>query len=261
MFQPDAENMNLSDALSAFHREGYARLGMVFQASFINTLSTRAASLLSRETSFPGMFYQHDSPTGSYTDLRFNAGWVGPSSRYRKVESLEQDPVFLDWMQNALFERIVHTLLGAPVTLYRSVLWNKAPRVGMAVPWHQDDGKFWGLDRPPSVQIWTALDDAPIDAGPLEVVPGSHLRGLASPEGGTITDSALKSANAEENHLSLPAQRGECILIHNHTWHRTARNRTDHPRKAISLSFLSADTRCTRTRRAPRTFLPMFARD
>ena len=158
-------------------------------------------------------------------------------------------------------DRDLDVVVGSTRTVRRSVLWNKAPRVGMAVPWHQDDGKFWGLARPPSVQIWTALDDAPIDAGPLEVVPGSHLRGLASPEGGTITDSALKSANAEENHLSLPAQRGECILIHNHTWHRTARNRTDHPRKAISLSFLSADTRCTRTRRAPRTFLPMFARD
>lgn len=204
----------------------------------------------------PGLFFQHDSPTGDYADLVFNAGWVGPSLRYRKLERLELDPLFLAWIENPLFARLAHAALGPRVSLYRSVLWNKAPQRGMAVPWHQDDGRFWGLDTPPILQVWTALDDAPEPSGCLEVVPGSHRGGLATPEGGTVPPDRL--AQAEAQALALPARAGECILVHNHTWHRTGPNRTARPRRALSVSFLPSDTRCTRRRRAPRVFRPLF---
>jgi ectoine hydroxylase-related dioxygenase (phytanoyl-CoA dioxygenase family) len=129
----------------------------------------------------------------------------------------------------------------------------------MAVPWHQDDGKFWGLNRAPFLQIWTALDDAPVESGCLEVLPGSHAGGLASPEGGTVSEACLASADAEGRALSLPALRGESIMVHNHTWHRTRQNRTPLPRRAISVSFLGADTHCIRRRREPREFKRLFA--
>ncbi len=54
------------------------------------------------------------------------------------------------------------------------------------LPWHQDGGRFWGLDRDPILQIWTALDDAPVAAGCVEVLPGSHRDGLATPLGGLV---------------------------------------------------------------------------
>jgi len=204
------------------------------------------------------MFFQHDSPTGHYEDLVFNEGWVGPSQAYRKLERLELDPLFLSWIENPLFERLAHTVLGEEITLYRAVLWNKAPHRGMAVPWHQDDGRFWGLDRHPILQVWTALDDASQAAGCLEVLPGSHHAGLATREGGTITPESLDKAQAETCALPLPAQCGESILVHNHTWHRTGRNHTAQPRRALSISFLSGDVSCTRRRRAPRQFRRLF---
>jgi phytanoyl-CoA hydroxylase len=188
----------------------------------------------------------------------FNKGWVGPSEAYRKLERLELDPLFLAWIENPLFERLAHSLLGQDITLYRSVLWNKAPDGGMEVPWHQDDGRFWGLDRPPVLQVWTALDDAPLASGCLEVLPGSHLSGLATGEGGTIPVDCLIKKQADAGALALPAQRGESILVHNHTWHRTGRNRTALPRRAVSISFLSGDVSCMRRRRSPRRFLPLF---
>ena len=70
--------------------------------------------------------------------------------------------LFFEWIENALFARIARSVLGDEVALYRAVLWNKAAQTGMNLPWHQDDGRFWGLDRAPSLQIWTALDDASV---------------------------------------------------------------------------------------------------
>jgi len=126
------------------------------------------------------------------------------------------------------------------------------------VPWHQDDGRFWGLDQPPVLQVWTALDEVPLASGCLEVLPGSHLTGLATREGGTIPDECLVRQQADMGALPLPAKRGESILVHNHTWHRSGQNHTAVPRRALSISFLSAEVSCMRRRRSPRQFLRLF---
>ena len=205
------------------------------------------------ETVYPGMFFQHDSTSGRYEDLRFGAGWVGPSPAYRKIEKLELDPLFRAWIENPLFARIAHAVLGEEVALYRAVLWNKAPRGGTELPWHQDDGKFWGIDRPP-----VPFDDVASDAGCVEVVPGSHRWGLASPEGGTIPRRCLATIDAERRALTLPARAGEVILLHNHLWHRSGINAGDRPRRALGISCVSGATRCMRRRRAPRRFERLF---
>ena len=258
LWRLDSEQRDLTTPLAHFAEHGYARLGIVLEAEGAEALAERATALMQGAAPHPGLFYQHDAPSQRYEDLAFNAGWVGPSARYRKIERLELDPLFLRFLENPLFGRIARALLGDHVALYRSVLWNKAPEVGMAVPWHQDDGKFWGLSRAPFLQVWTALDDAPPEAGCLEVVPGSHKRGLASPEGGTVTEERLRAADGEATGTLLPARRGESILVHNHLWHRTGGNRTTAPRRALSISLLDGDTRCTRRRRAPREFLRLF---
>jgi hypothetical protein len=261
MLKPGARFLDIEAPLQSFSERGFARLGPVLSDSGAARLAARAAAVMQGQVQVPGLFFQHDSPSGRYEDLVFNAGWVGPSQAYRKLEKLELDPLFLAWIENPLFERLAHAVLGDSVKLYRCVLWNKAPQGGMAVPWHQDDGRFWGLDQPPSLQVWTALDDAPLQSGCLEVVPGSHLKGLATPEGGTVPDDCLARECAESRALALPVRRGECILVHNHTWHRTGRNHTDRPRRAVSISFLGGEVSCRRRRRAPRRFKPLFCGD
>ncbi len=258
MLHPDSLQLELRGPLSAFARQGYARLGPVLASDAARQLRQRADELMLGEVRYPGLFFQHDSSTGRYQDLVFGAGWVGPSLAYRKLEKLELDPLFAAWIENPLFARIAQAVLGREAALYRAVLWNKAPRGGMDLPWHQDDGEFWGLDRPPCLQIWTALDDAPAEAGCLEVVPGSHLGGLASPTGGTVQPDRLRELEADASRVLLPVAAGEGLLIHNHVWHRSGRNATHTSRRAIGVSYLSAATRCTRKRRAPREFKRVF---
>ena len=258
MLIPGSADLDLEAPLSEFKENGYGRLGPVLSPEAADALCERARSLMLDDRQIPGLFYQHDSPTGRYEDLEFGAGWVGPSLRYRKLEKLELDPLFDSWIENALFARIARAVLGSEITLYRAVLWNKAPLIGMALPWHQDDGAFWGLDRPPCLQIWTALDPAPHDAGCLEFVPGSHHAGLASEVGGTVQTNRLESADAESRAVAVPVASGEALLIHNHVWHRSGRNLTSIPRRAIGISYLSADTKCRRKRRVPRVFKPVF---
>ena len=210
--------------------------------------------MLGRVT-YPGMFFQHDAETGRYDDVPRGKGWIGPSPRYRKIEKLEKDPLFLQHIQLPLFQQLAQAVLGPSVKLCRAVLFTKAATGGTELPWHQDGGSFWGLSRDPVLQIWTALDDAPVESGCVELIPGSHLQGLATPLGGVIPDDV--AARNTSPRLLVPARAGEALLLHNYCWHRSGVNTTGLPRRAFTICYLDAATTCTR-RRSPRSFLPLF---
>jgi hypothetical protein len=255
---PGTAALDLATVLTDFARHGYARLGRVLSDDGLTVLGTRVDDLMSARVRYAGLFFQRDSPTGRYQDLLFAKGWQGPSPDYRKIEKLELDPLFLAWMQNVLFERIARALIAGPIALYRAVLFTKSVSGGTALPWHQDGGRFWGVDPAPQLQIWTALDDCSVDAGCVEVVDGSHRGGLVTIEGGVIGDAALRAAGAEGRAIAIPTRAGEALLIHNYLWHRSGVNRTGRRRSAVSFCYMSAATRCLRKKRAPRQFTRLF---
>jgi phytanoyl-CoA hydroxylase len=253
----DAE-VDLEAALADLDQQGFARLGRVVGDEVLAGLRERADDLMFGRLRIDGLFFQADSPTGRYADLDFGRGWVGPTTTYRKLEKLERDDRFRALIASSTFERIVRARIAGPVAIYRAVLFNKAPSGGTELPWHQDGGRFWGVDRDPTLQLWTALDDVPAAAGCLEVVPGSHRGGLATPDGGNVPADLLAAAGADARAVLLPAVAGEVILLHNHLWHRSARNRDGRPRRALTVCYMSAATRCLRRKRAPRVFFRPF---
>jgi ectoine hydroxylase-related dioxygenase (phytanoyl-CoA dioxygenase family) len=248
----------MDDAIAHWREHGWARLGRIAAEADLARLRTRAEDIMLGRVVHEGLFFQHDAPTGRYEDLEFGRGWIGPSDAYRKLEKLERDPVFRAWVEHPAFEPVVRAVAGDAVAIYRATLFSKSARGGTELPWHQDGGSFWGLDRDPELQIWTALDDAPAEAGCVEVVDGSHRGGLATRLGGSIPADVVSVARAEERVLPLPAAAGEVLLIHNHLWHRSGRNATGRPRRAFTVAYMPASTRCVRKRRAPREFVRVF---
>lgn len=258
MLIPGALDLDLGPVFAHYDAHGWARVGRVASDEILAALRARAEDLMLGRVAYPGLFFQMDSDSGRYEDLSFGLGWQGPSLRYRKIEKLEKDPLFLAWLTNPLFERVARARIAGAVSIYRALLFSKGEDGGTVLPWHQDGGSFWGLDRAPTLQIWTALDDAPEDGGCVEVIDGSHLGGLATPLGGSIPKDRLAAKDAEARAMPLPAVAGEVLLIHNHVWHRSGRTRTGRPRRAFTTCYMSAETRCTRKKRAPREFVRVF---
>jgi phytanoyl-CoA hydroxylase len=258
MLAIDPLTFDVDAALARFEADGFARLGRVANDEALAAMRARTDDLMLGRVTYPSLFFQHDTETGKYEDLTYGHGWEGPSLNYRKIEKVEADPVFSAWIDNPLFERIARRKIEGDVVIYRAVIMGKQARGGTVLPWHQDGGKFWGLDRDPQLQIWTALDDAPEEAGCVEIVPRTHERGLATPVGGVVPKNVLAGSGAEETRVMLPARAGEAILIHNYAWHRSGVNRTGAPRRALSVCYMPATTRCLRKRRAPRQFHAVF---
>jgi phytanoyl-CoA hydroxylase len=251
--------MDLSAPLAQLARDGFARLGRVLSDAGLCALRERAEALMLGRVVHPGLFFQLDATTGRYEDAPRGLGWQGPSLAYRKLEKLEKDPLFRAWVDNPLFERVARASVTGDVAIYRAILFNKGPAGGSDIPWHQDGGALWGLSESPTLQIWTALDDAPLGGGCLEFVRGTHLAGLATPLGGVVPRSQVDQAEADRRALPLPVAAGEALLIHNHVWHRSGRNLPGQRRLAFSVCYMSAATRCLRRRRAPRQFFRAFA--
>ena len=252
------DSLDTTKLFAELDEHGYARLGRVLSAEGVAQLGSRLDDLMLGRLKYEGMFFQRDSGTGRYEDLAYGRGWQGATLAYRKLEKLELDPLFRAWIENPLFERIARARIEGAISLYRAVVFTKAVTGGTALPWHQDGGVFWGVDQAPTLQIWTALDDAPVESGCVEVIPGSHHRGLATPEGGTIPDRLVEEDVREKRVLPLPAKAGEAILIHNRVWHRSGVNTTGVRRSALSVCYMSAATKCLRKRRAPREFMRLF---
>jgi hypothetical protein len=258
MLAVDPSAVDLAPVVASFRSRGWARLGRVASDDALAALRARADDVMLGRVDGSRLFFQRDSDTGRYEDLVFGRGWEGPSLSYRKIEKLETDDVFRAWLGNALFERVARAVVGDRVSVYRATLFTKSAAGGTVLPWHQDGGSFWGLDHDPELQIWTALDDAPADAGCVEVIDGSHAGGLATPLGGTIPADVAERTGAEARCSPVPAAAGEALLIHNMLWHRSGLNRTGRARRAFTVSYIPGSTRCTRRRRAPREFLRVF---
>jgi phytanoyl-CoA hydroxylase len=247
-----------SDTLEHFREHGYARLGRVLDDDGIRSLCERADDLMMGRIVYPGMFFQMDAIKGRYEDAPRGQGWQGPSRDYRKLEKLELDERFRTFILNPQFENIARALISGPVSMYRCIIFNKSAAGSSPIPWHQDGGKLWGLSETPQVQIWTALDDAPIGGGCLEVLPGSHKHGLVTPLGGVVPEDRVADAQADTHTVALPALAGESILVHNLLWHRSGPSQQGHRRLGVSICYMSASTRCLRTRHKPREFFLAF---
>jgi hypothetical protein len=258
LLHPDALSIDPHEALARFRRDGYARLGRIVSDEALEAMRARSDDLMLGRVTYDGLFYQLDTETGRYEELVYGRGWEGPSLNYRKIEKVERDPLFLSWIENPFVERLVRTHIEGDVVIYRAVLMSKSATGGTNLPWHQDGGAFWGLDRDPEIQVWTALDDAPEEAGCVEILPGTH-GALATPLGGVVPREIVDARGIASQVVPLPARAGEALLIHNYAWHRSGVNTTGHPRRALSVCYMPASTRCLRKRRAPRQFHRVFS--
>ena len=229
-----------------FEEQGYLYLGQVATDDQLLRLQTRMDDIMLGKVRYTGMYFQLDSETGGYGDVPSGGAWAISSLNYRKIEQLERDAEFLTYLQHPLFASICQRIYGASVSVYRSMFMNKPAQKGTVLPYHQDGGDQWGLDRNPLVTTWTALDDATIANGCVEVVPGSHKLGLLSQWGHTITEEQEAEYAKEGNGVFLTAKAGEVILLHNWLLHRSGVNSTNQPRRAFSVCYMEGATQSTR---------------
>ena len=232
---------------SHYAAEGYLRLGKVLADDELTALQQRIDDIMlgKTPTDYGRMLMQLDRIPGQ-TDAPGpqTKGHKGATLRYRKIQDLEFDPIFLAYMQKSLFHHICARTYGAQteVTCLRAMFMNKPAREGTVLVWHQD--RWTHLDRDPLLTIWTALDPATKANGCVEIIPGAHHR-LINPEhnSGFLTDEQAADLLRNNERVYLELAAGESVLLHNYLPHGSGVNSTDSPRRAFSVCYMDAATK------------------
>jgi polysaccharide pyruvyl transferase WcaK-like protein len=232
------------DQWQQFEKDGYLLLGRVLDDSQLTALRTRIDDVMLGRVRYPSLQMQLDTG-GRYEDLPDpQAGHTEATLAYRKVQGLEGDPLVLDLIRHDLFREICARIYGkhASISIFRAMLMNKPAGKGTYLPWHQDAGDVWKLDRDPIVTSWIALDPATRMNGCLQVIPGSHRLGLLSKNGSTISEAHAKEYCPDDAIVHLEVGAGEAVVLHNWMLHRSGINGTEIPRRALSACYMDGRT-------------------
>ena len=232
-----------------YARDGFLPLGKVLEPADLDALRQRADDLAMGHVSNPEVLMQLDTG-GAYEELpaavrSFDDGTV----RYRKIQGLETDDLFSSLVRHPLFLEICANQYGrhAAISIFRAMVMNKPAGQGTVLPWHQDGGDVWALDRDPLVTLWVALDPATRANGCVEVVSGSHRLGLLSSFGSTVGEEDVKRHCLPERVLPLEVEAGHAVLLHNWLIHRSGVNPTPAPRRAFTACYMDGRTQSTLT--------------
>lgn len=229
-----------------FETRGYLNLGKM-EEDLLRKLQARIDDIMMGRAAvdYDRMMMQLDSSTGAYEDAgKQSKGFKGATLDYRKIEQLEFDPSFLEFLQDPIFKAICERIHGAetPIAVFRAMFMNKPANKGTFLPWHQDRWTF--LDRDPQVTIWTAMDPATIENGCVQVIPGSHKHGLINPthKSGFLTKAQSAAICTEDRIVYLELEPGEVVLLHNYLLHASDVNKSSQSRRAFSVCYMDGGT-------------------
>ncbi|MBX3010108.1 MAG: phytanoyl-CoA dioxygenase family protein [Caldilineaceae bacterium] len=232
-----------------YEKEGYLHLGKVLTDEELALLQQRMDDIMlgKAPVDYDRMLMQLDRIPGQ-TDGPGpqTKGHKGATLRYRKIQDLEFDPLFLAYMQRPLFRHICEQVYGpqTPIGCFRAMFMNKPAREGTVLVWHQDRWNY--LDRDPLITVWTALDPATKANGCVEIIPGAHHH-LINPSHGSgfLTDEQAAALVQKNKPVYLELAAGEAVLLHNYLPHGSGVNATDIARRAFSVCYMDATTKTT----------------
>jgi len=144
----------------------------------------------------------------------------------------------------------VEDLIGPDIRLFHLSVWPKDAGSGAYVSWHQD-ATYFALEPACHVTAWVALTDAPIEAGCMEVVPGSHKLGqmphaeMQDPENLLSRGQELAGDFDRSRTAFMPVKAGQFSLHHTHLVHNSRPNRSTDRRIGLGISYIPTYARCT----------------
>ncbi|MGD0135062.1 MAG: phytanoyl-CoA dioxygenase family protein [Bryobacteraceae bacterium] len=154
-----------------------------------------------------------------------------PCSHYAPFRDLSEAPRLLD---------AVESFLGPDILFHYSKINMKPPSIGSVVEWHQDLS-YYPLTNSSSLAVLIYLDDADVENGCLQVIPGRHNgRLLDHVRDGYFVGKVVEPLD-ESQAVPVEGKAGTAIFMHCMTPHASVTNQSDRPRRTLILSYRAAD--------------------
>ena len=130
---------------------------------------------------------------------------------------------------------VVEDLIGPDIYYFSSKLMCKPAQGGRRKPWHQDYAYWEGMNTK-QVTVWSAIDHATTENGCMQLIPGSHRRGLIPHH--QLEDYMIDEAGIEnENILTAEMDAGDVLFFNVLTLHASGPNHSHAPRLSAIIDF------------------------
>ncbi len=231
---PGAGRTRLTDKQVAFfHEHGYLAPVRILDDRQIEVLRDELVTLM--DPSHPAHALFHEFHTNESTNPE--------TVLFHALGAWRISEAFHDLLWNSAFVTPAAQLLGGPVRFWHDQLFCTPPRHGGVVAWHQDYS-YWTRTRPMAhLTCWIALDDATIENGCLQYVPGSHRWSLLPITGLAGGMEAITSVLSEEQQsqfrpVAIELSKGEASFHHPLMVHGSSENRSNRPRRGAVLNVV-----------------------
>nr|CAA9288601.1 hypothetical protein AVDCRST_MAG63-4199 [uncultured Armatimonadetes bacterium] len=140
----------------------------------------------------------------------------------------------------------------------------KPAGTGAPTPWHQDEAYWDPTLEYNSISIWIPLQEATLENGCMQFVPGSH-RNEVLPHHSIGHDPRVHGLEVDaaetRGAVACPLPPGGATIHHNRTLHYAGPNTSSIPRRAYILGFGLASRKRDTPRRFPWNEIKQTARD
>jgi phytanoyl-CoA hydroxylase len=134
----------------------------------------------------------------------------------------------------------ISQLIGDPFLLHLDQVFLKPGKHGAGTNWHQDNAYFKISDPMKGTALWTAVHEANIANGTMQIIPGSmnvayeHTRD-------SYSDHHIRCYPPEERAIPIELPAGGALFFAYGVAHCTRGNTTERERAGMAMHFLRAD--------------------
>lgn len=232
-----------------FLDKGYVYIGNMANSDLFKRLENKINDIMlgKAKLDYDKLLMQLDSEDGVYENAGAQSnGFKGATLNYRKIQNLEIDPDFYEFLSSPLFRKINEDVYGAetPIAIFRAMFMNKPAHKGTKLPWHQDRWNF--LDKNPLLTVYLGIDCANEENGCVQIIERSHKIGLVNPthHSGFLTPEQAE-IHCKKDIKKVFLNQGDVVILHNQAIHGSDTNRSNISRRALSVCYMDATTKTT----------------
>ena len=130
---------------------------------------------------------------------------------------------------------------GSDAEMFQDMALIKPPRLGREKPWHQDKAYFEYALNTPVVGVWIALDEATIENGCMQIMPGRHKEGPIlhfQRRDWQICDNTMLGQKS----IAVPLKPGGLLFFDGMMPHGTPHNSSPNRRRALQFHYAPVGT-------------------
>jgi ectoine hydroxylase-related dioxygenase (phytanoyl-CoA dioxygenase family) len=209
----------LTDAqIAEYHEKGYVVPDYRLSDQVLEDIREAHTQLLARHPEHPE-FRDNCSALLSY-DLRFL--------------NYARDPKILD---------MVEQLIGPDIALWNMSFFAKPALNGKKTPMHQD-GEYWPIVPLATCTVWVAIDEATVENGCLQYIPGSHkehrlkVHEVKNDPSYTLNRELVPTEYDESTAEDLILPAGGMAFHDVYIAHGSEENRSPYPRRGMTLRLM-----------------------